>query len=102
MGHVDRGPRSGVCSPRGGPGFPRGRLFLQHRCSLTVVTYHVLFAFPRRLCVSASTRLVFWGVGQLADRPAVNREVGGSSPPAPVSSLRVSPTTPSTDSCSHA
>src|SRR5712692_4204079 len=25
-----------------------------------------------------------WGVGQLADRPAVNREVGGSSPPAPV------------------
>src|SRR6266566_4719377 len=23
------------------------------------------------------------GVGQLADRPAVNREVGGSSPPAP-------------------
>src|SRR6266550_1806158 len=24
-----------------------------------------------------------WGVGQLADRPAVNREVGGSSPPAP-------------------
>src|SRR5437016_1198837 len=30
----------------------------------------------------------FWGVGQLADRPAVNREVGGSSPPAPVSTSR--------------
>src|SRR6266536_887664 len=37
------------------------------------------------LGVSASRRLAFWGVGQLADRPAVNREVGGSSPPAPVS-----------------
>src|SRR5205814_9447940 len=46
---VDRDPRSGVCSPRGGLEFPAGRLFLQHRCSLTVVTYHVLFAFPRRL-----------------------------------------------------
>src|SRR2546425_3461656 len=34
----------------------------------------------------ASRRLSFWGVGQLADRPAVNREVGGSSPPAPVRS----------------
>src|SRR5574342_264333 len=25
----------------------------------------------------------FWGVAQLAERPAVNREVGGSNPPAP-------------------
>src|SRR6266513_3731570 len=33
-------------------------------------------------CVCASS--IQWGVGQLADRPAVNREVGGSSPPAPV------------------
>src|SRR6266571_6287036 len=29
-----------------------------------------------------------WGVGQLADRPAVNREVGGSSPPAPALHLQ--------------
>src|SRR2546426_221171 len=32
-----------------------------------------------------------WGVGQLADRPAVNREVGGSSPPAPARRLKKSP-----------
>src|SRR6266498_2633186 len=25
----------------------------------------------------------YWGVAQLAEHPAVNREVGGSSPPAP-------------------
>src|SRR5574341_2141308 len=36
------------------------------------------------LGVYASWRLVYlWGVAQLAERPAVNREVGGSSPPAP-------------------
>src|SRR5256885_16173043 len=38
------------------------------------------------LYVCTSVRLALWGVGQLADRPAVNREVGGSSPPAPASS----------------
>lgn len=32
--------------------------------------------------------LLVWGVGQLADRPAVNREVGGSSPPAPARNPR--------------
>src|SRR2546427_1351294 len=32
--------------------------------------------------------LELWGVGQLADRPAVNREVGGSNPPAPVGVAR--------------
>src|SRR5258705_10886104 len=41
--------------------------------------------FPGRRRLVASLRLGSqWGVGQLADRPAVNREVGGSSPPAPV------------------
>src|SRR5439155_8824024 len=47
---------------------------------------------PLRVCASICFRLFTvwvgvrcpWGVGQLADRPAVNREVGGSNPPAPV------------------
>src|SRR5947207_5171230 len=34
---------------------------------------------------------VQWGVGQLADRPAVNREVGGSSPPAPALQVQARP-----------
>src|SRR6267143_3289026 len=37
-------------------------------------------------CCVCCVWVVQWGVGQLADRPAVNREVGGSSPPAPVRS----------------
>src|SRR2546425_11872727 len=49
-----------------------------------------------RLCVFALSVVrggrggggAHWGVGQLADRPAVNREVGGSSPPAPVAFRR--------------
>src|SRR6266480_6763864 len=45
-----------------------------------------LSSASRPLGVSASSSQ--WGVGQLADRPAVNREVGGSSPPAPVGSPR--------------
>src|SRR6266568_5327851 len=45
---------------------------------------------PPRVCFLSSVHGgwggggAHWGVGQLADRPAVNREVGGSSPPAPV------------------
>src|SRR6266702_4780689 len=43
----------------------------------------MLVLFFRGVSASSLSTSSIWGVGQLADRPAVNREVGGSSPPAP-------------------
>lgn len=46
-------------------------------------TLHTLAGAAGRL-LFRRLRPARWGVAQLAERPAVNRQVGGSSPPAPV------------------